>query len=104
MSLSILPRSLKPKNQATDASNTGANKGFFEADYPEFNGIRTKHDDMSSDPISSKKKEDKPIRKTKNSDKRKRLLGKEKKQIIQKFKRYMKENMIIDNDHFRSTS
>merc|ERR1719412_1195230 len=86
MSLSILPRSLKPKNQATDASDTGANKGFFEADYPEFNGIRTKHDDMSSDPISSKKKEDKPIRKTKNSDKRKRLLEKEKKQIIQKFK------------------
>ena len=103
MSLSILPRSLKPKNQATDASNTGANKGFFEADYPEFNGIRTKHDDMSSDPISSKKKEDKPIRKTKNSDKRKRLLER-KKQIIQKFKRYMKGNMIIDNDHFRSTS
>ena len=93
MSLSILPRSLKPENIATDAYDTGANKGLFEADYPEFNGIRTKHDDMSSDPISSKEKEDKPIRKTKNSDKRKRLLQR-KKQIIQKFKRYIKGKMI----------
>ena len=94
MSLSILPpkdKLKKPKHQTTEASDTGAKKGFFEADYPEFNGILTKHDDMSSGPISSKKKEDKPIRKTKDSDGRKRLLERKGqiRQIIQKFKGYI---------------